>query len=151
MNTPFVLQRSQVIGELVMHLNPRVHVRAWDRDYNVGSPQAYEALARQLRKELFESGLIDWTPENDCDNFAVEAWRLARKNHAQAVRQKMPGATAEGIAFGLLEVPLDGDPDQNHAMNIVRLKDGWVAWEPQLPGFRQLTTAERAAAYFVLI
>lgn len=101
-------------------------------------------FSRELEGELAGALPAGWQEWSDCDNFALEAQRLACRKHYLA-RRNWRG-TGEGVAFG--QISYVRDAGGAHRINLLLGDDGaWHEYEPQTQRVITLSAAERATAH----
>lgn len=106
------------------------------------------ALAVKARAYLLRKGLLPYAPEsNDCDDYADEVKRLAKRMHAWTIRKGLaPSGTA--LAFGSFWYQSPGGP---HAINAALCRESaqfkLVFFEPQTQRIISLTRKEINSCY----
>lgn len=142
-----VLTRPDVLDEL-RELFPKAMVYALDLSYAVVSEVSLVTFAAELAEDLKAARVMGWDDQYDCEDFAIAALHLAKRKHWLAGAAGI--TTAGAPTVGLLLYLQDGRPGMGHAINIVRTRAGWSAWEPQTQKLFELTTAERGTAWMVM-
>lgn len=144
------MTRAAVVAELLREF-PNARTYALDATYTVATPAFLDDWRESFAKRMEAEGLSRNGPLFDCDDFALLAKAEAGLLHMRLARDGQFGG--QGIAVGMLCYLQEGAEHRGHAVCIVRVKEGWMAWDPtgKRHGLTWLEGVERESAWVVWI